>query len=752
MQKKNGKIGNANPMAIKHGSSSRLKVPSIPQPPSKISDSKERTDPIPSEATRNGEISVQSTISSSSSDVDGKDLSVGETEEKNKEDPTTRDRGNSEEAGKADNEVGIEEDDGHNISIFDTSSLGSKSESIRVVVRVRPLNMLEAAQNEKVFVVPQKDAQTLALFERGTLEDDSPRTYTFHSVFGPSSTQGLFFNRCGIKALIQSAMNGYACTAFAYGQTGGGKTHTISGDGGSDVGIVQLGMQFIWSEVSRRKDTQFSFFASYLEIYNEHVHDLLNLNSGVHPVRWKAEKGFFVDNLYRVECLDVESMFEVLSQGLSNRKTASHNMNERSSRSHTILRIEVESTIVELDSISQTSPNGTKESVRYSPESIKRYGQISFVDLAGSERIGKTGTEGQTLVESQNINKSLLTLGNCIQLLADPRHRKGHIPYRDSTLTMLLKESLGGNGLTLMISCVSPSKYSVQESQNTLRYASRAKRIQNKPMVFMDPKQQELLALRKEVKLLRSECAFLRTKATINNSNEVGSTLPKKYQEKVLREMEDEGENGIAMMARELTQAKILLQQMMQENAQLRLERDTLAFGQLSPSNSLLQSSNSSSSFTMASTASGHVSRHGSTTPTPMDDKGKLAPAKPKRKPISSGGYSRKYKSTPVLPPMDARSSPSLVGRGEYERLDSQYFSSLRSATSSAHSYVQSHRSSQFTGTLDVIEQQRNLGPSLRTGRGSSEAQRVLLEKEKSALDDIDAQIAMAVMELHKAK
>jgi hypothetical protein len=187
---------------------------------------------------------------------------------------------------------------------------------------------------------------------------------------------------------------------------------------------------------------------------------------------------------------------------------------------------------------------------------MQRHGAISFVDLAGSERTDKTKTDGQMLVEANNINKSLLTLGNCIRCdiakkrqpagiliicyvpssLADPRKRKGHIPFRDSVLTMLLKDSLGGSGMTLMIACVSPAFsslpvrsyrlnaealctdcFALQETQNTLRYASRAKRIQNKPIVRMDPQQQMIQALKREVRMLRKECAYLH--------NEVGKWI-----------------------------------------------------------------------------------------------------------------------------------------------------------------------------------------------------------------------------------
>ncbi|EGD76549.1 kinesin family member 12 [Salpingoeca rosetta] len=434
---------------------------------------------------------------------------------------------------------------------------GEKS-TIRVVVRVRPLNSGELDRGEEDAVYVLDDNQTVGVRSEVT---ESITSYTFHQAQGSQCDQDRFFRNCGIRQLLNAAMEGFSCTAFAYGQTGSGKTHTLTGPDHDDAtGVIQRSIRYIWQQVGRRKDVRFKFRASYLEIYNEQVFDLMNLPRGPLPVRWSAEAGFHVDNLFKITCDSEDAMLAVLEEGLRSRRIAAHDMNERSSRGHTILTLEIDSMVEDVD-----------------VDVLRRQGRVSFVDLAGSERLSRTKSEGSTLVESHNINKSLLTLGNCISALADPRKRKAYIPYRDSYLTMLLKDSLGGTGMTLMIACVSPAKDSLQETKNTLRYASRAKRIQNKPIVHMDPVQKLIQALKREVRLLRAECAYMREQAELSGGGAVGTTLPHNYKDLKVDGL-DEGQEmrGIANMARELTQAKVYLQQLMRENEDLRSENAQL--------------------------------------------------------------------------------------------------------------------------------------------------------------------------------
>lgn len=200
------------------------------------------------------------------------------------------------------------------------------------------------------------------------------------------------------------------------------------------------------------------------------MRDLLNPGSGVLHCRWNIKSGFFVEELLVVDCTNIDDLIAVLHEGIRNRKTGSHNLNTNSSRSHSILTIYLISDIPGEDG-----------------SSLKKYGKISFVDLAGSERLKESHSKGKMVKETGNINKSLFTLGKVISSLSDKRVvNKKHIPYRDSKLTMLLMDSLGGTSKALMIACVSPSDKYADESLSTLNYASRTMNIRNKPVIQMD--------------------------------------------------------------------------------------------------------------------------------------------------------------------------------------------------------------------------------------------------------------------------
>jgi hypothetical protein len=201
-------------------------------------------------------------------------------------------------------------------------------------------------------------------------------------------------------------------------------------------GLIPRSLHYLYSKISQIQSTHYTVRAAYLEIYNEQVKDLLNVGGANSlPVRWKSDRGFYVENLFIVECEVLDDCVAVLEEGLRNRKTGSHRLNEHSSRSHSILTIYLDSETID--------PEDNRL--------IRRNGKISFVDLAGSEKVKESKATGGTFNEMLNINKSLLTLGNCISALADSKKRLGHIPYRDSKLTKLLADSLGGSGYTLMV-------------------------------------------------------------------------------------------------------------------------------------------------------------------------------------------------------------------------------------------------------------------------------------------------------------
>ncbi|XP_034240231.1 kinesin-like protein KIF12 [Thrips palmi] len=401
----------------------------------------------------------------------------------------------------------------------------SGEDNINVVVRVRPLSQKESKAKDN-FVV-QFPGNGQLLLEGGPVPagGSSPgagnasksRLFSFNAVFEPGATQEDLLNYSGVRRLISMAVEGFSCTVFCYGQTGSGKTHTLTGPPGlfdgtvdpqsPDHGLVCRSFRFLFEQLSERGDFHFVLKASFLEIYNEKVIDLLNPGSARKPlaVRWsKKSRGFFVENLFTVDCETLDDLLAVLEEGMRNRSMGSHGMNDHSSRSHTILTVHIAAE-------RQVSENGVF---------ISRQGKLNFVDLAGSEMTKKTHSEGKTLEEANNINKSLMVLGYCIASLSDPRKKeKGHIPYRDSKLTKLLADSLAGNGVTLMIACISPAKSNISESLNTLRYAARAKKIRTKPVIMMDPREALILSLKREVAALQSENDHLRSAIRINGEH-----------------------------------------------------------------------------------------------------------------------------------------------------------------------------------------------------------------------------------------
>ncbi|XP_063143702.1 kinesin-like protein KIF12 isoform X2 [Rattus norvegicus] len=255
-------------------------------------------------------------------------------------------------------------------------------------------------------------------------------------------------------------------------------------------------------------DSPVTLRASYLEIYNEQVQDLLSQGSPRPlPVRWSKARGFYVEQLRLVECGSLEALMELLQMGLSRRRSSSHTLNQASSRSHALLTLHISR---------PTSQQVPPVDLGEPPVG----GKLCFVDLAGSEKVAATGSRGQLMLEANSINRSLLALGHCISLLLDPQRKQSHIPFRDSKLTKLLADSLGGRGVTLMVACVSPSAQCLPETLSTLRYASRAQRITTRPQgpksPAVKPPQQveaELLQLQEENRCLRLQLDQMYTKA-----------------------------------------------------------------------------------------------------------------------------------------------------------------------------------------------------------------------------------------------
>jgi hypothetical protein len=299
-------------------------------------------------------------------------------------------------------------------------------------------------------------------------------------------SQQSVFDAC-VKNLVLGCFAGFNATVLAYGQTGSGKTYTmgsgfVNGIAEEDLGIIPRVIHLIFEEeAKRRSKAEFIIKCSFLEIYNEELIDLLDSQIGDRlppkreiSIREEKNGTISVYGLQEVKVTSAEQMAECLDNGSHARRTASTLMNQQSSRSHGIFTISIEQHL-----LVQDGEEGNKNEFTVA--------KFHFVDLAGSERTKKTGAEGKTLKEGININKSLLALGQVISALTDTEKKSGHIPYRDSKLTRILQDSLGGNSRTSMIACCSPAESSYDETLNTLKYAARARNITNKPVVNRDP-------------------------------------------------------------------------------------------------------------------------------------------------------------------------------------------------------------------------------------------------------------------------
>uniref|UniRef100_A0A8C2Q934 Kinesin-like protein n=1 Tax=Cyprinus carpio TaxID=7962 RepID=A0A8C2Q934_CYPCA len=352
---------------------------------------------------------------------------------------------------------------------------GEVCSHIKVVVRVRPLNDKEKDGNHKrvVHVVdnhmlifdPKEEEVTFFRGQRVGNRDVRRRAnkdlkFVFDSVFREDSSQVEVFENT-TKAIVDGVLNGYNCTVFAYGATGAGKTHTMLGSS-DDPGVTFLTVKELFARMDLiKEDKVFNLAFSYLEVYNEQIRDLLT-NSGPLAVREDSSSGVVVQGLTLHQPKSAEHILEALDYGNRNRTQHPTDMNATSSRSHAVFQIYLR----QQDKTASLNPN-------------VRVAKMSLIDLAGSERASATNAKGARLREGANINRSLLALGNVINTLANPKCKKTHIPYRDSKLTRLLKDSLGGNCRTVMIANVSPSSLSYEDTHNTLKYANRAKEIKS---------------------------------------------------------------------------------------------------------------------------------------------------------------------------------------------------------------------------------------------------------------------------------
>ncbi|XP_002044329.2 kinesin-like protein KIF17 isoform X1 [Drosophila sechellia] len=364
------------------------------------------------------------------------------------------------------------------------------SENIKVVVRCRPMNQTEKKGNCQNIV--EIDEFTVSVTNPSARRSQQKK-FIFDSVYNmKTNTEVIYDEMC--YSLVESAIEGYNGTIFAYGQTGCGKTHTMQGDENlSNSGIIPKCFDHIFETISMTTNVRYLALVTYLEIYNERIRDLLNKNENTSVINHSLKElpgiGVSVPTLTTQPVVNANQCYDWLHFGNKNRVTAATLMNKNSSRSHTIFTITLEQ-----------SPFFNSIGLEDAFGGIRR-GKLSLVDLAGSERQRRTGAKGDRLKEASQINLSLSALGNVISSLVDGKAK--HVPFRDSKLTRLLQDSLGGNTKTLMISCISPTDINYDETISTLRYASRAKNISNKPKINEDPKDATLRLYQNEILYLK---------------------------------------------------------------------------------------------------------------------------------------------------------------------------------------------------------------------------------------------------------
>ncbi|KAJ6878502.1 hypothetical protein NC652_032117 [Populus alba x Populus x berolinensis] len=348
-------------------------------------------------------------------------------------------------------------------------------------------------------------------------------SFTFDHVYGSSGTpSSAMFEDC-IAPLVDGLFQGYNATVLAYGQTGSGKTYTM-GTGfkdGFQMGVIPQVMNVLFRKIETLKhQTEFQLHVSFIEILKEEVRDLLDpttLNKsdtanghtgkvnlpGKPPIQIRETSNGVITlaGSTEVSVCTFKEMAACLEQGSLCRATGSTNMNNQSSRSHAIFTI----TLEQMRKLNPVFPGDSNPNDSMNEEYL--CAKLHLVDLAGSERAKRTGSDGMRFKEGVHINKGLLALGNVISALGDEKKRKEgvHVPYRDSKLTRLLQDSLGGNSRTVMIACISPADINAEETLNTLKYANRARNIQNKPVVNRDPMSSEMLKMRQQLEYLQAE-------------------------------------------------------------------------------------------------------------------------------------------------------------------------------------------------------------------------------------------------------
>ncbi|XP_054720826.1 kinesin-like protein KIF11 [Uloborus diversus] len=396
----------------------------------------------------------------------------------------------------------------------------AKNQRIQVFARCRPLNSFEKRQGSPsiVEVIPEKKEIVLK-------DKNHNREFFFDKVF-PIDSEQISVYKAVVAPLIKEVLNGYNCTVFAYGQTGTGKTYTMEGGERGDskcsweedpsAGIIPRSLHQLFEELTKEENVEFTVRVSFLELYNEELFDLLSLTelSRLRLFEDSSKKGsVIIQGLEEVKVDSKDEVYSILEKGTSRRQTAATLLNAASSRSHTVFSVTVR----------------VKENTIDGEELIKT-GKLNLVDLAGSENVGRSGAVDKRAREAGNINQSLLTLGRVITALIE---KQPHVPYRESKLTRLLQDSLGGHTKTSIIATISPALCNFDETLSTLDYATKAKSITIRPEVNQKMTKRALIReYADEIEKLRKDLVALRSKegffVDLENYNNMLADLTKK--------------------------------------------------------------------------------------------------------------------------------------------------------------------------------------------------------------------------------
>ncbi|KAI2805675.1 Kinesin-like protein kif21b [Blomia tropicalis] len=418
----------------------------------------------------------------------------------------------------------------------------STSSNVNVAIRIRPMLRKELNDASKICTRTEENQVWIS----------SEKAFTFDHVFDVGTEQSIVYEKC-VQKLVDGCFHGFNATVLAYGQTGSGKTYTMGTNfekSASDhqKGIIPRAIYHLFAGIQKQKEQakadnkpipEFSIMAQFIEIYNEELRDLLLVNGNTQSnirIHEDSRRGIVLTGVTNKMVSNAEEAFMCLKNGSTMRTTGSTLMNSESSRSHAIFTLTVNQTrIIPIDQ----SGMGDGNCVQDNPEFVTLNAKFNFVDLAGSERLARTGAVGERAREGISINSGLLHLGNVISALSDRTKKGSHVPYRDSKLTRVLQDSLGGNSVTVMIACISPCDTDFVETLNTLRYANRAKNIKNKVVANQDSHAQLVSSLRKQILELEKQLSNQNRINTPNNeefefSNKKYLALEQKHEETIL--------------------------------------------------------------------------------------------------------------------------------------------------------------------------------------------------------------------------